>query len=86
MGRTRQISTRLTEAEHGHLRLIAGLHGITGQALIVRLIGVGLSVLEAECAACPAMPPGSFDGVELAHGGDSETARKSGGIEGSGTL
>ena len=70
MGRTRQISTRLTEAEHGHLRLIAGLHGITGQALIVRLIGVGLSVLEAECAACPAMPPGSFDGVELAHGGE----------------
>jgi hypothetical protein len=52
-----------TEAELSHLMLIAEIHGISRQALIVRLIGVGLMALEAGWDGCPAMPDGSFDAV-----------------------
>jgi hypothetical protein len=71
-----------TEAELSHLMLIAEIHGISRQTLIVRLIGVGLMALEAGCDV-PAMPDGSFDAVGdavgSAHGGDNEAARNSGG-------
>ena len=51
-----------TEAELSHLMLVAEIHGISRQTLIVRLIGVGLMALEAGCDV-PAMPEGSFDAV-----------------------
>ncbi len=52
-----------TAAELSHLTLIAEIRGISRETLIVRLIGVGLTALEAGCEECPAMPAGSFDAV-----------------------